>query len=126
MPGMLSTSSYINATLDNWLMTLSGNIGVRIIGANVVYSSTLGRCDVTPVVGGISPLVTRTAEGLYTLTWELPFTNKPAVLPSVHDVTHQAHVYEVTNTGCKVMTLLYSGGAWEVEDIAFSVTAAGR
>lgn len=127
MPGATSTMIYNNAALDNWLMTLGGGQGFRWISGIITAETsgaTLTRCG-----GGISAYVQRTATGLYTLIWELTFQDMPVISVNCYSSTYiwQAHVYQATTAGCKILTEIYSGGVWALSDLVnFSIFAFGR
>ena len=122
MTGFRSTGAYSNAVVDNWLMTLNGDRGSRIMGARIIYES--GIVVVYDILGGIGASVTRTATGLYTVVYESP--GKDALLPfvTVAGNDEAAFAYLVTSEGCSVKTLRYTG-SWVLRDIEFCLYVVG-
>ena len=126
MVGFSSTDQYDNATLDNFAMMLGGSLGFRIGSASIDH--TTDGIVVTQMSGDISAYVNNTSTGLYTITFENDYTIIPGVLANMWDTNrdHQAHVYEVTRTGCKVMIGYYNGVAWALLNRSFDLIVIGR
>ena len=124
MTGFPAGSEYDNATLENFILALGGNIGLRVVGAKFQWDSTNSEVDVTNIMGGMSPYCNRTATGLYTITYETSFRNIAAPLKSTA-ANYQVHLYDATISGCKVM-LLNANTMALTDDVAFFVGCFGR
>ena len=124
MAGLITTDQYDNATLDNWLMSISGNPGIRSIGAKFQWDSVNSEVDVTNVMGGMSAYCNKTATGLYTITFETPFRTIAAPKLACGE-DYQVHLYESTLKGCKV-SLRKSVDMSLTDEAPFWVSVWGR
>ena len=124
MVGFSDTSVYDNATLDNWLMTAGWGLGHRMLGALIQIDSSYN-ITVSNLLGGISPYVERSSTGLYTVTFELQFSEQPAIFAACLQQADQAFVYSPSKSGCNIVLRRYSGGSWALDDFPFAIYAIG-
>ena len=128
MVGFSSTDQYDNATVDNWPMTIDHTAGLRLCGGKVLCSSSA--ITWVPMPGGVGAYIERTATGLYTVVYERSFRKTPHPMVGTYEGTNynwQAHVYEATGGGCKVMTSAYAGAAWALSsDVDWQIVVVGR
>jgi hypothetical protein len=127
MTGWNDTDQYDNATVDNWVMTLGGALGLRFCGASVEYDSTAGTTDVTNILGSISPNTTRSSTGLQKHQYS-PAGGKDVmgVFPTASDVDNQVFVYSAGKDDFRIMTLTWTGADFELSDEPYYVYTLGR
>ena len=124
MVGFNDSNSFDNATLDNFVISLGGAQGNRIIGARVITVGTTPSAE--NILGGLSVYVSLTATGNYTLTWDGDFERTPALFVKTDTTSTQAVPYSVTTSGCKVKVRTWGGASFALGNGTFWLYAVAR